>query len=426
MQVFLVTMGSHGDVLPFVALGAELQGRGHAVRLAAPAPFAALADRAGLRFHPLGSPAEYDRMFGEPDFWHPRRGIHAAFAFNTAMTEPVFRWIEKDWRPAQGLVVASASSFGARVAQDRLGTPVVTVHVSPLLVESRSASPSLPGLSGSRFASSRLRHLAWRGADRLVVDPAALPRLNAFRAMLGLPPVGRLRHWWNSPLGVILMFPGWYCPPQPDWLSQIRQVGFPVADRLGDEEALDPDLLAFLEAGEPPLAFTYGSTMRHGAAFFEAALQICRRMGRRGILLSRREEQVPPNLPPDVVHVRYAPFGALLPRCVALVHHGGVGTVMHAFAAGIPQLVSPLAFDQFDGAERVERLGVGKRLSRGAFDPARAERRLRGLLSSGAVRAACRLAQLRMAGRNGVPEACDEIERLAGSIGLAGSSRSEL
>lgn len=411
MQVFLVTLGSYGDVLPFVALGAELQARGYAVSLAAPAPFASLAARSGFTFHALGSEAEYDRMFARAEYWHPRRGIQAALAFDLAMTEPVYRWLAGAWRPGTGIAVASSACFGARVAQDRLGVPLVTVHVMPLLVESRSASPALPGLPGSGLLSSRLRHLLWRGVDRHVLDPAVLPGLNAFRSALDLPPVGRLRFWWNSPLGIILMFPDWYCPPQPDWPSQAVQVGFPMADRLGDVAALDRDLLAFLEVGEPPLVFTYGSTMRHGRRFFADAVRVCARMGRRGILVSRDDGQVPDVLPPDIVRVHYAPFGALFPHCAAVIHHGGTGTLVHALAAGVPQLVSPLAFDQFDGAERVERLGLGASLGKRRFTPARAARQLGRLLSSAAVRDCCRAARDRMAGQDGVPAACDEIER---------------
>ena len=55
----------------------------------------------------------------------------------------------------------------------------------------------------------------------------------------------------------------------------------------------------------------------------------------------------------------YAPFDVLLPRVALLVHHGGIGTTAEALRAGVPQLVLPFAFDQFDNGRRVQQMGAG-------------------------------------------------------------------
>ncbi|MGU3536878.1 nucleotide disphospho-sugar-binding domain-containing protein [Methylobacterium sp. A54F] len=412
MQVHLVAVGTHGDVLPFIAIGTELKRRGHAVALAAPAPFAASAARAGLDFHPLGSEADYDAFAASPDLWHPRRGIEALFAYVSRLTEETCTWLGAGWRRAGGLVAASPLSLGARVAQDLYGLPLVTVHVMPFLIESRHAPPVLPGLPLPGFLPARLRHWLGRGADDFVIGPAALPALNAYREGLGLRPVRRLRHGWNSPARMLLMFPEWFAPPQPDWPAQAVQVPFPIADRFGDRDALPPELVGFLDDGPPPLAFTYGSAMRRGRAFFETAVALCRRMNRRGVLLAPQAGQVPADLPPGIMHAAYAPFGALLPRCAALVHHGGIGTVAQGLAAGLPQLVVPVAFDHYDEGARLKRLGLGATLSRRRFTPGRGAAVLERLLGAPEVAAACAAARARMAGQDGVARACDEIERM--------------
>jgi UDP:flavonoid glycosyltransferase YjiC (YdhE family) len=119
---------------------------------------------------------------------------------------------------------------------------------------------------------------------------------------------------------------------------------------------------------------------------------------------------VPTDLPASVLHVPYAPFSRVLPRCAALVHHGGIGTVAQALAAGIPQLVVPVAYDHFDEARWLRRLGVGAALSQRRFTPARAAPTLRRLLSDPCVAQACTAAKLRMAQEDGVVEACDAVE----------------
>ncbi|MCJ2076560.1 glycosyltransferase [Methylobacterium sp. E-016] len=414
MRVQILAVGTHGDVLPMVAIGVELVRRGHAVTLVAPAPFTGLAARAGLAFYPLCTQAEYDRLLGTHDLWRPWRGAQIMLAAVAAMAEPAYRWIASEQATGGGVVVTSTLGLGARVAQDKLALPIVMVHVTPFLMESRYAPPRLPGLPLPRLLPARFRHWIGRGADRYVIDPSALPGLNAFRTTLDLPPVRRLRHWWNLAPTLILMFPRWYAPPQPDWPTHALQVGFPVADRFGDAAELSEDLAAFLRSGSAPLVFTYGSGMRRGRPFFKTAREICDRMGCRGILLAPQAGQVPPDLPPHIIHVPYAPLAALLPHAAALIHHGGIGTVAQGLAAGIPQLVVPVAFDHFDEARRLIELGVGASLSRRRFSPDRGARALHRLLNSPSVSEACTSLRIKSAASDGVRDACDAIERVGG------------
>ncbi len=417
--MFLVVLGTHGDVLPFIALGAALKARGYAVSLAAPATFSALAARAGLSFTPIGTQADFDRVVGTPWLWRPIRGARLLFTAAAAAAEPVYRWLEAQCRPGIDVAVASSLAFGARVAQDRLGLSLATLHLMPMLVESRLAPPRLPGLPLPDALPVGLRHWLGRGADKVVIGPAALPQLNAFRASLGLPPVKRLRHWWHSPQRVLLAVPGWYAPPQPDWPVQLAQTGFPLADIHGDTDQLPPELKSFLTAGTPPLAFTYGSAMVRANQFFATAVAVCRRLGRRGVLLAPRGEQIPDGLPTDIHHTTYAPLSRLLPACAALIHHGGIGTVAQALAAGCPQLVVPLAFDHADEGRRVRCLGAGTTLSHWQFTPARTSRVIGKLLASDAVAVACSEVRARMAREDGIATACDAVERMFVDHGCA-------
>jgi UDP:flavonoid glycosyltransferase YjiC (YdhE family) len=75
--------------------------------------------------------------------------------------------------------------------------------------------------------------------------------------------------------------------------------------------------------------------------------------------VSTHDENFPRNLPSLIQTASYVPFGKLLRHCSAIVHHGGIGTTSQAFAAAAPQVVRPMAFDQFDNATRIERLGCG-------------------------------------------------------------------
>jgi rhamnosyltransferase subunit B len=240
------------------------------------------------------------------------------------------------------------------------------------------------------------------------------PPLNVFRASKGLPPVRRVTsEWWHSPDRVIGLFPEWFANPQPDWPPQMRLTGFPLFDEQG-LEPMSEQLMRFLDKGHKPIAFTPGSAMFHGREFFEAGAQACRILGRRGLLLTRHRENLPANLPPDVIHVPYAPFSELLPRCAALVHHGGIGTTAQAMAAGVPQLVQPMSHDQPDNAERVKRLRVGEALSMRKFTAAAVAKALRGLMGSPVIQARCAEVARRFVGARPMERTCELIEELCG------------
>jgi UDP:flavonoid glycosyltransferase YjiC (YdhE family) len=134
---------------------------------------------------------------------------------------------------------------------------------------------------------------------------------------------------------------------------------------------------------------------------------------RRGLLLTRHTDHLPPDLPPGVIHVPYAPFSELLPRCAALVHHGGIGTMSQALAAGVPQIIQPMSHDQPDNAERVTRLGVGAELPVKKFRGPRVAETLRTLIESPDVAAKCKVVAERFVNARPIEQTCDLIEGLA-------------
>jgi UDP:flavonoid glycosyltransferase YjiC (YdhE family) len=246
-----------------------------------------------------------------------------------------------------------------------------------------------------------------------MIDPVIAGPINQLRAKYGLSAVAAiLRDWWHSPRMVIGMFPAWFAAPQPDWPSQLRLTSFPLYDERGISH-LPEHLESFLESGDPPVAFTPGSAMFDGAHFFSVAADVCRRLGVRGLLLSRHREHLPSNLPRGLIHAEYAPFSQLLPRVAALVHHGGIGTTAQGMAAGARQLVVPMSHDQFDNAHRVRMLGVAEVVKSSWLTPWRAARALRRLLDSRGVAANCRSIAERFVGVDGLEMSCDLVESLA-------------
>lgn len=421
MNILLVSVGSSGDVHPFVGMGMELLRRGHRATLITGGYFEPLARQAGLEFADFAPPGwDYRALLDNARVWGKFSGPRTVFRQAVApLIRPAYAAIAARHEPGQTVLVASSLALAGRLARDRLGIPLATVHLSPSIFRTDFEGPKLPGLVMGPRVPAWLKRLQFWLVDRLAIDPLVCPALNAMGRELGLPPVRRVMHqYWHSPERVLGLFPDWFGWPQPDWPPQTRLVGFPLYDERGLVEPPE-EAARFLEAGPPPVVFTPGSANVHGREFFAAGLEACARLGRRAMLLTRFPEQLPAPLPAHARHFDFVPFSWLLPRAAAVVHHGGVGSTAQGFAAGIPQLLMPMSFDQFDNADRVRRLGAGDYLGERQFTPENVAAALARLVDNAGVRQQCAALAARLAGHDALAAACDEIERLVSPVHAA-------
>jgi UDP:flavonoid glycosyltransferase YjiC (YdhE family) len=414
VKVLLFALGSHGDVHPFVGLGIALRRRGHDVSVAANDYFKPLIDHAGLEFHSVGTVEQYRRLATNPELWNTLRGPQAVFNGTARFLRPMYELATAFAQShADGVIAASSLAIGARVAQERHGFPMASVHLSPAVFQSAIAPPTfLPFSHLPSWTPPRVHSVVWQVLNR-TMDSIVAPQLNALRAELGLrhPVRNVIRDYWHSPQRVIGLFPEWFASKQPDWPVQTVLTGFPLFDEP-DMSPISEEVSRFIDAGEPPIAFTPGSAMWRGRRFFDASVDACVRLKRRGLLLTRHRDHLPPRLPPNVIHVHYAPFSRLLPRCAAFVHHAGIGSTAQALAAGVPQLMTPFTHDQPDNSARVVRLGCGAIVTPPEYTGERAARVLRELIESPRVARACRDVTRKFVGVDPLAQTCNLIEEL--------------
>ena len=285
-----------------------------------------LIERVGLRLVPLGTVEQYEAVTANPDLWSQIRGLQVIAEAVAQATPELYRAVEAECRARPALVVAAGLAFGARIAHETLGLPLVTMHLQPSCFHSLHESPVMTSWlwSINRLPRSLKRGLFW--LLDLAADRVLAPGANGLRRELGLPRVGHITsRWWHAPQRAIGLFPDWFAPPQPDWPAQTALTDFPLFDE-GDVGPVSQEIGRYLDAGDPPVVFVAGSGNRQAARFFSAAVEACHRLGCRGILLTRYAEQCPRRLPPGVRHFDYAPLSHVLPRAAVLVNHGGIGT----------------------------------------------------------------------------------------------------
>ena len=413
MRILLIPVGSAGDVHPYVSVGLALQRRGHDVRVITSPYFASLLDRVGLPLIPLGTVDDFRTLFNDPLLWNPFHGINVIGQALARSTTELYQLIKNETAQAQTVLIAPGMAFAARIAHETLGVPLVTMHLQPTCFISQYETPVLhPWLATinhwpATFKRQILRATGW------VSDRALSPGANTLRQTLGLPPVRHIvRDWWHSPARVIGLFPDWYAPPQPDWPRNTTLTGFPLYDEQG-VSTIEPDLKKFLsESTEPPIVFTPGSANTQAANFFTSAVDACRQLNHRGLLLTRFPDQIPDSLPIGIHHSTYAPLSEILPNAAALVHHGGIGTAAQALRAACPQLIMPMTFDQPDNADRLYRLRVGRLLSPSSFTGPRVAKELEILLGSENVSQACHTLAQRFVDCDPIGDTCSVIESM--------------
>lgn len=416
MKILLAAIGTSGDVDPLVGIGRALKQRGHRVTMIANRYFASLVERADLGFAPCGDAEEYKAKLNHPDFWDPQRSINFAFheMYVPAM-RPLYQQIAAHHEPGNTVVAAAPLAIGARLAHDRLGVPWATILLQPAYIRSVYQASEAYRYLVPDWAPKWYRRLWFHLADHWI-DGMFSPPINAFRAELGVPPVRNgFFQWLRSPQLQIGLFPDWFAQPQPDWSPVLRLTGFPLYDESGVEE-IPAEAREFLDSGSPPVVFTFGTGMRQAKDVFAESVAACRTLGQRGILLTRFKEQLPPDLPDGVRHFSFLPFGKVFPQIAALVHHGGIGTLSQALAAGIPQVVVPFAYDQPDNAARLERLGVARTIRHDDYRTPSVVQALQHLLHARDVAAQCQELAERL--RNAHP--LDEVAQALEALGSTG------
>jgi rhamnosyltransferase subunit B len=405
-------MGSAGDVHPFIALGVALQARGHRATILTNPIFRELIEAQGIGFLAVGTAVEANAAIANPELWHLRKGFSVIAQVIVPAIGEIYRLIEK--HADSGTVVAFSSlAFGARLAQEKLGVPSASVHLQPSVIRTFADQ----GMMGNvRLSASRpkwFKQGLFRLIDHLILDRRLKAPLNTLRATLGLAPVDRVMHrWMHSPQLVIAFFPEWFAAAQTDWPPHTHTVGFPLWDADG-ETPLAADAEEFLNAGGPPVIFTPGSAGSTMQKFFKESVKAATEMNLRAMLVTNYPEQVPKSLPPNIEVFGYLPFSQVLPRAALLVYHGGVGTLAQGIKAGVPHLVVPHGYDQFDSGWRIEQLGLGRSIPQGRYRAGRVVRAIQSILGDGASAQRCREYASRIDSADAVARACLLIEGLA-------------
>lgn len=366
LRITCLTIGSRGDVQPYIALCKGLIAEGHKPKIATHREFQEWVESHGIEFAPVeGDPAELMRICVENGMF--------TYSFLKEASATFRGWIDdllsSSWKACQNsdLLIESPSAMGGIHIAEALQIPYFRAFTMPwtrtrayphaFAVPEHKMGGAYNYITYVMFDNVFWKAIAgqvnrWRkkelGLQRTNLEkmqPNKVPFLYNFSPSVVVPPLDysdwiRVTGYWFLDEGK-----GWQPPKElTDFISKARADGKKLvyigfgSIVVSDSAALTKTIVRSVQKADVRCILSKGWSDR---------------LDKKGA----SEPEVP--LPDDILQIKSAPHDWLFTQIDAAAHHGGAGTTGASLRAGLPTIIKPFFGDQFFFGSRVEDLGVG-------------------------------------------------------------------
>lgn len=371
MRFAVVTLGSAGDLHPFLAIAKALVERGHDVRLLSQAPYEPQSLAEGVPFVPVVDAATHRRTLTHPELWHPLNGFgvlwrHLAVPAIEPVCDTLGQLAQASDDPLT--VLASPLAAGARFARDRWPDRIrlLSGYTAPMGLRHIEDPLFLAGWKIPAWTPKPARVALWRLLDRWKLEPMARPALQRCQGRWGTPPIHTsiFGDWLHSPDGGLALYSSGFAAVPSTWVARgVQQSGFPLFAPTSTAP-LPASYFDFVRR-HPNYALIYpGSAAGAAQRFSDLVLPACLDLDLPCVVLSAHlhrnaTDPSPTEAEGRVLRLDQAPLEHLLSKARVFIHHGGIGSLAQALNSQVPQLVLASAYDQFENGSRLASLGAG-------------------------------------------------------------------
>lgn len=354
MKIIVATIGSRGDVQPYINLCQGLQQAGHEVALATNPTLCSLADSYGVKSVPVGPAVDMGAIGAQlmaRSFNNMWIGMIRVMQFAGKLIEEAYPDV---LTVCQGADLVITSDTGSGIAEaEKLNIPWISVTLQPGRIPMTNAEPSF------------VARLVWSVLGKLFIAPT-----NRFRKRVGAPLVKDIGSMMSS-RQILLPVSRHVAASDSRWPHYVRQTGYWFARELKDWQP-PQDLSDFLANGEKPVVVSLGVMSNSGKQARQSAQIVLKAIERakvRAVIQGWDDALNERELPPNIYHAGGLPHSWLFGQASLVIHHGGFGTTAETLRQGVPAIVVPHVIDQFYWGQRVFELGVGpKFISRGKLN----------------------------------------------------------
>jgi len=339
MKIACVILGTRGDVQPMVALATGLIAKGHEVIICAPSENEQLARTYNCPFVAFG-PEIKKAVKDNPE---KQKGGVAVRITPSQGKKIILDQINllPDLIKGVDLVLGAGIVMGVQSAADILKIPYRLVAFYPIILGTTKDDP--------------LKNRMMFGFGRKMMNLLIKGFINKLRAKYGLPPItDAWEHWMGE--NVIMACDRELNAAREGTAFAFTQTGFML---LPSKNELPAHINTFINAGEPPVYIGFGSNPIMNAEKYCRIFEQVRDMTNARLIISKGWAEFPGNNSRDILYVDEIPFEFLFPQVVAVIYHGGTGTMAAVARAGVPQAAFPFMGDQFDNQKQIVKLGLG-------------------------------------------------------------------
>ena len=381
MRITCLTIGSRGDVQPYIALCKGLLAEGHRPKIATHVEFEPWVRKHGIDFAPVdGDPAELMRICVENGMF--------TYSFLREASLKFRGWIDSllssAWVACQDsdLLIESPSAMAGIHIAEALAIPYFRAFTMPwtrtrayphaFAVPDRKMGGSYNLLSYVMFDNVfwaaiagqvnrwRKKELSLRSTNLDKLHPNKVPFLYNFSPSVVVPPIDYSD--WIRVTGY------WFLDEAGDWTPPKELAAF-IKQARDDKKKL-----VYIGFGSIVVSDPEALTKTVVESVLKADVRCILSKGWSDRLGSNKDASVPEvPLPPAIHQINAAPHDWLFKQVDAVAHHGGAGTTGASLRAGVPTIIKPFFGDQFFFGSRVEDLGVGvymKKLNTSVFSRA--------------------------------------------------------
>lgn len=360
MRIAIFTMGTRGDVQPYVALAKQAVKRGHSAIICTGQTFEKLIRENGVEF----AKAESDLMAlleteeGKNIFNNAGKHIMKTMKYMKEVINPAYRKsLDQFWTAAQNadVIIYHPKAFGAVDMAIELGIPCISMPLVPITYPIEEF-PNL-AVSPNKSFGKRVNKFTYK--IMILGEKSNLKEINDFRVKTlkrDKRKAGQYTYLRNeTDIPIIYPISNALFPEVKSWKGKVYLPGFFYLD-YGSQE-LGQDLKNFIAEGRAPIVISFSSMPLKNPEEFKTKLITALKVTNNRAVVLTGVSGMTFNDNKNILAIPQAPHPLLFPLALGIVHHGGVGTTATALKSGKPQLIIPFSVDQPFWANRLYKMG---------------------------------------------------------------------